>query len=491
VLLLLALVLAASLIWRVHPWYDGEADSSMYILSARSLLRGEGYACLGIPFIARPPGYPVLLTPVLALFGTDFTALNIYSSLFALGAALLLYCQLEVEVGALLAAAVALFVWFSPVYERMASQPLSDMPGLVLILATLCLERAWRHRPSVSRDVLLALLIGAATYVRSVCILLAPAIVLSRWLRRPEAPPEPPPEPPIGRRGRLREALVLLVLPLLLQIPWQVRNQRFHPEAPVDQTSLYSYSTAMFHADEGDPASPLLGWKAIARRVPKRAEQVVLSLGNRLGSIEPGAAAWILGGALLAASLASFALRREPRDAFVLANAALLLVYFDFARRLTLPIFVLSIASAAALAHGALARRAGTRRAAAVLTVLVLALAALGFRPRAAWPDIERRHRDFAEACAALGPHVEPGQTLASGLGWHYSVFLDRPVYSLYWAARRQRVTAAAEDVIDRYGVEMVLLSTALPFGRLFMPHFENRYPLVAQWEHTYLFRVR
>ncbi|HVS10377.1 MAG TPA: hypothetical protein VMS76_10925 [Planctomycetota bacterium] len=30
VLLLLALVLAASLIWRVHPWYDGEADSSLY-----------------------------------------------------------------------------------------------------------------------------------------------------------------------------------------------------------------------------------------------------------------------------------------------------------------------------------------------------------------------------------------------------------------------------------------------------------------------------
>ncbi|HVS10378.1 MAG TPA: hypothetical protein VMS76_10930, partial [Planctomycetota bacterium] len=81
--------------------------------------------------------------------------------------------------------------------------------------------------------------------------------------------------------------------------------------------------------------------------MPKRAEQVLLSLGNRLDSVERGPAAWVIGGALLAASLASFALRREPRDAFVLANAALLFVYFDFARRLTLPIFVLSIASAA------------------------------------------------------------------------------------------------------------------------------------------------
>jgi len=480
---LLALVLAASLIWRVHPWYDGQADSSMYILSARSLLRGEGYACLGIPFIARPPGYPLLLAPALAAFGTDFLALNLYSNLFAVAAVLLLYCLLEVDVGALLAAAVALLAWFSPAYERMASQPLSDMPGLALILACLCLERAWRQRASPSRDALLALLIGAASYVRTVSLLLAPAIVLSRWLRRSE--------PALGWRGRLRGGLVLLIVPLLLQIPWQLRNQRFHPETPVDQTSLYSYSTAMFHVDEGDPASPRLGWKSIARRVPRRAEQLVLSLGNRLRSTQPDALAWILGWGLLAASLASFLRRRGSRDAFVLANVALILVYFDFARRLALPILVLSIASATVLAHGALARRAGPRRAAAVLSVLALGLTALEFRPRAAWPEIERRHRHYAEACTALGPYVEPGQSLASGLGWHYSVFLDRPVYSLYWAARRKRAGAAAEDVIERYGVEMVILSTALPFGRLFMPHFEQRYPLVAQWGDTYLFRAR
>jgi hypothetical protein len=41
----------ASLGWIVHPWYDMTVDSSLYIITARSLAAGEGYTYLGEPFL--------------------------------------------------------------------------------------------------------------------------------------------------------------------------------------------------------------------------------------------------------------------------------------------------------------------------------------------------------------------------------------------------------------------------------------------------------
>src|SRR5678815_2112858 len=79
-LLLLLLLCAASTAWLVHPWYEATrltADGSIYLLTAKSLLAGEGYAVLGEPFTVRPPGFSLLLAPLLAARGLDFHALNL------------------------------------------------------------------------------------------------------------------------------------------------------------------------------------------------------------------------------------------------------------------------------------------------------------------------------------------------------------------------------------------------------------------------------
>ena len=75
---LLAIGLLASLVWTVHPWYDPENDASMYVATARALVGGEGYSYLGMPFSMRPPGWPVLLAPLIATLGTSFLALNLH-----------------------------------------------------------------------------------------------------------------------------------------------------------------------------------------------------------------------------------------------------------------------------------------------------------------------------------------------------------------------------------------------------------------------------
>jgi hypothetical protein len=93
---LVALVAAAlgSLVFLVHPWYEATretADASIYLLCAKSLLAGEGYSVLGQPFTVRPPGFSVLLVPVLAWRGLDFLALNLYVSLFGVAAVACLF----------------------------------------------------------------------------------------------------------------------------------------------------------------------------------------------------------------------------------------------------------------------------------------------------------------------------------------------------------------------------------------------------------------
>ena len=68
----LALLMLASLPFLVQSFYevsDETNDASMYILSAQALLGGEGYAYLGQPFIARPPGMSLLLAPLVAWRG--------------------------------------------------------------------------------------------------------------------------------------------------------------------------------------------------------------------------------------------------------------------------------------------------------------------------------------------------------------------------------------------------------------------------------------
>ena len=57
----LVAVLLVSLVWFVHPYYEPVNDGSLYILTARSILEGEGYTYHGVPFIIRPPGFAVLL----------------------------------------------------------------------------------------------------------------------------------------------------------------------------------------------------------------------------------------------------------------------------------------------------------------------------------------------------------------------------------------------------------------------------------------------
>src|SRR5688572_18014003 len=162
-----ALVLAVSLPFSVHPWYDPTNDGSMYIATARALVAGEGYSFLGEPFRIRPPGFACVIAPVLALRGTDFYALNLTVSLWGALGVLAFHFLLRPRLGAILAALVALVVWFNPGYQRLCNQVMSDVPGWTLLVACLGLAARAGRRSGAGRALALGAAIGLASLVRS------------------------------------------------------------------------------------------------------------------------------------------------------------------------------------------------------------------------------------------------------------------------------------------------------------------------------------
>jgi len=469
----------SSLFVLVHPWDDLTVDGSIYLLTARSLLAGEGYTYLGEPFLVRPPGFSVLLAPLLAVVGTDFFALNFFVALFGAAGVVLLFFFERARLGFWLALLVALAVWLNPDYERLSTQIMSDVPGVTLLLVCLLVERWARAKPSWRRELVLGLCIGLSAYVRALLVLLVPAIALSRLLLRSR---ERDPSWPsfVARRLLLFTAVALLVL-----APWSIRNRLQASAEPVEQTWLHSYGVALLHVDPADPSSPLLGPAEILGRIPLRSRLLASVLGSRMqkeykgayepeGAFLPGHAALAL--CMLAASLVVLWRRREPAEIFVFGLLAVIVTYFTFGSRLVLPVYVLGFPALVEVVRDLAARLAGGRVGGAVAAAMVLGLIALDFEPRRDWNEIEREHRATVELSRAIASAVSPNERLGAPTGAHYSVFLERPVYNLTRAALQANSLEAAERVIEKHQLDAVVFSNLTMYDQAFAQYFRSRH---------------
>lgn len=482
----LVAIALASLLWLVHPWYeasDETNDASIYIACAKSMLAGDGCAYLGEPFTVRPPGFSALIAPVIAWRGVQFPALNLEVSLFGVALVGSLFAFSRARTGNLVAFSIALAVWFNDGFRTLCCQVMSDVPGAALLVSCLLVERWAARRPSWKRDGFLGAAISASAYVRTILVLLGPAMLLARVLAKLSS----------GERGGWTRFVLTRMVPLalsllLIQLPWNLRNAAHPPAPPVDQNYLYSYSAAMWHVDGGDPGSPRRGAAEIAGLLPGHALRLLDALGRRMCPRHRAEAAdrdeepetyraldATIGIVLLACVAAVAIRRRETAELFTLATVALLCAYFGLRDRLVLPVWILALPAAAECAL-LLGRRTLADRAEPAIAALFLALPILDFRPRAGWEKIEKNHEATVQLCSALSAKLPPGQRVAAPIGWHYSVYLDRPVWSLFFAARREGGMQGAERVIAKYGIGAVVLSSVFPPDRAMIPWFREHH---------------
>jgi hypothetical protein len=470
---LLAAVALLSLIWLSHPYYEDKPDSSLYIVTARSILNGEGYTYLGIPVIMRPPGFSVMLLPVLALFGTNFLALNVYVGLFGVLSVVLLVFQLRPRLGLPVSLAIGAAVWFNPQFQTVCRQVLSDVPATALLLACFLVERWARANDSLRRHAILGVLIGLTTHVRTVTIFLLPAIVLSRLLAVPLT----------AWRERVRPTLVraalLFAVSLAVLFPWSLRNGARQPAAPVEEFLLYSYSVAMFHEDPGDPASPEVSAVDVLRRVPRNVPRIARSVGRWMQTGLPAGADTLAGYLVLGCAAVALIRRRRFEEFFVAGALTVLSVYFAFGHRLQLPIYVIAFPAVVELVLELLRKVVREERARIAAVVLMVVPAALEL-PFPDKREIAEQHELRVEVGRYLEQLPEPA-VLASTVGRHWMVRIDRPVITLKHALKRDGPRRALQ-IIEERDVSVVVIDRDYFLSRRLLRPIERRYRLLRDF---------
>jgi hypothetical protein len=472
VLLALVVCATASLSWLVHPWFEASNDAAMYLACARSLLAGDGYTFLDEPFRVRPPGMSVLLVPVLALRGVDFHALNVYVGLWGVACVALFFAWARTCVSTWVALALAAVLWFNPGFASLRNQLMSDVPGTALVFACLLLERWCARKPSLRRDIVLALALGLSLYVRSISVVLVAGIALARLVSAHKE------GAPLVRTF-LARVVPFVAFVVLVQLPWKIRDAYHAPALPVDQTALFEYSTGVWHTDHGDPRSPRVPLAEVVARVPRHAEAALGALGSRMQPRASSAIDVTLG-VLFVLVLAIQAWRRRgAAEIFACGSILLVLPYFDFQARLLLPTLMVAWVAAAALLEE-LGRRSFGQRGQLVAVVAACALLVVDFHPRANWEDVRIENEVCARWAARANEHLPAGARVAVPMeGWRWTIWLDRPIWTLFFAWNRGGGPAGAETVLARHEIDVVLVTPFTQSDAAMRPWLVRRFEVL------------
>ncbi len=183
-----------------HDWGD---DFAMYIHHAHNLLAGLPYrethylfnpemSKIGPP--AYPPGFPLLLLPVIQLFGVSLPAMKGLVSAFLWSSLLTLFWIFAGQLSFAARLALVALVGFNGVFMRVKEEIISDLPFLFFVLVTLGLLRrpsAWSAGNVWWRQaVWQALLIYACYAIRLAGVVFIPALLWRDWLQQRAITPQ-------------------------------------------------------------------------------------------------------------------------------------------------------------------------------------------------------------------------------------------------------------------------------------------------------------
>src|SRR2546422_796036 len=126
-----------------HDWGD---DFALYIQHARNIGAGAPYAATGYiynphnPAIGPrtyPPGFPLLLAPVVAVFGLELQPMKVVVVLCFVGVLLMLPRVFQRDLPPRYTAALILVMGLNPYFWDFKDQVLSDIPFLLFMLLSL------------------------------------------------------------------------------------------------------------------------------------------------------------------------------------------------------------------------------------------------------------------------------------------------------------------------------------------------------------------
>ena len=232
-------------------------DDGMYVILAKSLATGHGYRWLNLPGTPSathfPPGYPALLALLWLLvptFPANVILFKLANALFmaVTAVAVFSFARQRLEMSDPAAAALTFGGTLGIPTLTLSTIVMSEAPFLALLIPTLALaERVCDVRGRMRDLVLLALLAGAATLVRTHGIALIGAVALILTLRR-----------------RYRDAAIFTVVALAMLVPWQLWVSIHSSAVPPAMRGLYESYGGWFLAGLQTDGVGLIG-RTVAR----------------------------------------------------------------------------------------------------------------------------------------------------------------------------------------------------------------------------------
>jgi hypothetical protein len=296
-------------------------DDGMYVILAKAIATGHGYRWLHVPGAPPathfPPGYPAVLAVLWWLFPAfpaNVIAFKFANALFMAVAAMGVYAFTKARFGMteIGAAIFALVSTLGIPTLTLSALVMSEPLFLALLMPILLLaERLGDSEDGRMRDVvLLALLVGAATLVRTHGIALTGAIGLALVARR-----------------RLREAVVFGAISVAMLLPWQLWVSAHAGVVPMTMRGNYESYGAWFanglHTE---------GFALIARTVARTSRDVAVMfevlVAPSMPSIVRAFAVLVLGAFSVVGARVLW--RRAPVSALFLSLYAAIVIVWPF-----------------------------------------------------------------------------------------------------------------------------------------------------------------
>ncbi|MFA5260424.1 MAG: glycosyltransferase family 39 protein [Candidatus Omnitrophota bacterium] len=169
-------------VYTLHPGHNWGGDFAQYILHARNILAGREYSS-GIMIdnpVLFPPGFPLLLAPMIRFFGINFKFLKIWNVVFWYGTMVLLYDQFRRSFGEAIAVLSVLFFIVNAYFFSFKQNILSDIPFVFFVWAALAAFSLYERQreEGQKRKAMITLALAAILTLGAFCIRAAGAALV-------------------------------------------------------------------------------------------------------------------------------------------------------------------------------------------------------------------------------------------------------------------------------------------------------------------------
>jgi 4-amino-4-deoxy-L-arabinose transferase-like glycosyltransferase len=490
----------------VVPYWKPTWDSAMYITLARSIAHGEGYTYMGYAHTKYPPGFPLMLSPIVLLFGKNYLLMRASVVACAVGAVGVTYLWFRRIAGVGIAVAVALITAVSYPLAFEATRILSDVPYMLVSLGAL--YTAERHRESFGAGWFrwTIVLIVASYFMRMIGFTLVFAFAASILLGHRERP----------LRARMRRAGIALTVVAVVIGGWMGRNALASHTLPEQLREGLSYEREFVGANPERPVTATRLVAGLGRRLADNLDYYDrLSASVLTGRTATGTALvrWIGIWVILGWLWAMWRRRGTPEFYIPLYMGALLLWPAHEGERFLVPVIPIlayyALLPLFALLEGgtAVAKRfvrsgeddgARWTRARSLARTVVL-LIAVGFSLMWNGPlliaQVQVEHSipyygsdmsDFLGAFAWVDKHLPSDAVLATNRAPYGVLLTGRDTYTVPWVAD----DAVKLAFLDRYRITDIVANKSTPFLNALIAAYPGRFREIQRIGGTIVYAV-